>query len=183
MIVGWITAPSEFIFKYQLFQEMTAQFPSTVSQSMLLGLINMWGDDGLDLHCKQLQAHYRRQRDVMVNNLKMELGDLYPTKVKFYHTIGGMFLWLTLLDKGQKVTSFDMFKAGAEENAVTVTGTAFQLPKLRDVDLSTSVVGEVVYEDIIDPCSLRISFANPNEEQIKQGIQRLVKGIRSLVIC
>lgn len=41
--LGWITAPSDFLDKYQLLQEISSQFPSGFSQSVLYGLVNQYG--------------------------------------------------------------------------------------------------------------------------------------------
>ena len=54
MRVGWITAPPDFITKYVLLQSQGSQFPSSVSQSMLLGLLRHWGEEGLHGHLESV---------------------------------------------------------------------------------------------------------------------------------
>jgi DNA-binding transcriptional MocR family regulator len=53
--LGWVSGPEAFVDKYKLYQEMTAQFPCSIAQSMFLGLMTQWGDDGLDAHVRQVQ--------------------------------------------------------------------------------------------------------------------------------
>ena len=56
MRIGWITAPPDFVQKYGILQSQTAQFPSSVSQSVFLGLVNHWGEEGLHLHLKNVSC-------------------------------------------------------------------------------------------------------------------------------
>lgn len=52
--IGWVCGPSDFIGKYLLLQEVTAQFPSGISQSVFNGLVKHWGRDGLNNHVKKV---------------------------------------------------------------------------------------------------------------------------------
>jgi DNA-binding transcriptional MocR family regulator len=54
--VGWITGPPDFITKYVLLQSQCAQFPSSISQSVLLGLVKHWGEEGLHLHLQSVSG-------------------------------------------------------------------------------------------------------------------------------
>lgn len=47
MRFGWISGPQAFVQRYQLLQEMTCQYPAGLSQSVLLGLLRHWGEEGL----------------------------------------------------------------------------------------------------------------------------------------
>jgi DNA-binding transcriptional MocR family regulator len=96
-----VTAPDDFVQKYLLLQEMTSQFPSTVSQSMFLGLIQHWGPEGLDLNVRRTQWHYRQQCNVMLRALDRHLGHMAPTDVVWNRPTAGMFIWLELPSLGE----------------------------------------------------------------------------------
>jgi aromatic amino acid aminotransferase I len=53
--IGWVVGPWDFIAKYLLLQEVTAQFPSGISQSVFHGLMQHWGREGLNHHVKKVK--------------------------------------------------------------------------------------------------------------------------------
>lgn len=54
MRLGWVTGPEDFIAKYVLLQSQTANFPSSFSQSVMLGLVKHWGEEGLHSHLQNV---------------------------------------------------------------------------------------------------------------------------------
>jgi DNA-binding transcriptional MocR family regulator len=54
--IGWITNNDPaFVDKYQLLQEVSTQFPSGLSQSVLLAMTQAWGDSKLHAHLQQVR--------------------------------------------------------------------------------------------------------------------------------
>eukprot|EP01035_Chromulina_nebulosa_P020793 gene20793-26957_t len=176
MRLGWITGPPDFIDKFLLLQEMTCQFPSGVSQSILLGLFNQWGEEGLDLHLKNLQAHYKNLTDVTCNQLDEEFGDLIPHRIKYIKPSGGMFIWIDIID-GPK--SSDVFQKLVANNVIVAAGNGFYLtsivsPNQNDRELIKYIKSNeqelyIPFEKVIDPSSIRITFASSTPETMIEG--------------
>jgi DNA-binding transcriptional MocR family regulator len=160
MRIGWIAGPQDFIAKYQLYQEMTTQFPSGVSQSIFAGLVSHWSEEGLDHHVKLTQAHYKRQRDYMVSALKKYLT---PSQVAYNVPTGGMFIWLKFLGKNVP-GSGQLFKDLAAAGVITVPGGDFSTLEPK---------GE-------DPSIVRLTFAAASQENIDEGIKRIASGLNNL---
>lgn len=130
--LGWVSGHIDFITKYQLLQEMTTQFPSSISQSIFLGILKQWEGaggnntgNGLDTHLKQLQLHYRKQRDYMCDAIKKYMK---PGEYSFVIPSGGMFLWLQLHLKN--APSEMLFRHLAEEGVITVPSKDFHVDSL-----------------------------------------------------
>ena len=58
--LGWVSAPPDFIAKYVLLQSQCSQFPSSISQSVMLGLVNHWGEEGLHNHLQSVGSNERK---------------------------------------------------------------------------------------------------------------------------
>lgn len=56
MRIGWVTGPADFISKYVLLQSQCSQFPSSMSQSIMLGLVKHWGEEGLHQHLQNVSV-------------------------------------------------------------------------------------------------------------------------------
>lgn len=167
MRIGWISGPDEFINKFQLLQEMTSQFPSGLSQSAFMGLLNHWGEEGLDKHLRMIQSHYRSQRDIMLESIN---NHFKSDEISYTIPTGGMFIWIDFLNKSNlnKIPPSDiLFKSLASEGVITVPGGDFFCQDLN--------CGEKV-----DPSSIRLTFAAANANEIKEGINRIANGINKI---
>lgn len=59
--IGWVSnKDSAFIEKYQLLQEISTQFPSGLSQSVFLALLQSWGEEKLHGHLQQVHRVLNR---------------------------------------------------------------------------------------------------------------------------
>lgn len=128
MRVGWVVAAPDFIQKYVLLQDITTQFPNGVAQSIVYGLFEHWGFDGFHEHMMKIQAHYAKQRDVLIKSLN----EVFPEKsgrVKFVVPSGGMFLWLQFpgLEK-LGVPLHVVWERLALAEVITVPGSGFFVP-------------------------------------------------------
>lgn len=98
-------------------------------------------------HLQQLIGHYRRQRDVMVEAIEYHLGN----EVTYDLPEGGFFLWLTFADE---VDTTILQQIAAERGVGFVDGRSF-------------------YHDGSGQQHARLCFSYCNEEQIRNGIERL----------
>ena len=113
-------------------------------------------DNDIDKHILKIREVYKKQRDLMVSMIEK----LFPEEVKFTRPEGGMFLWITL---PERLSSFDLFEMAQKENVAFVPGRAF-------------------YVDGGGNNTLRLNFSNSDEEKIEEGIKRLAKVIKKLLV-
>ena len=162
MRLGWISGPSDFIEKYVLLQEVTAQFPCGVSQSVFLGLVKSWGDVNMHSHFQSVQQHYKNQRDVLC-------GALHPlvekSVVSFQPPSAGMFLWMKILG-APTASSDEIFRDLAANGVVTVSGDAFKVK---------------TEHSLIPPSSfIRLSFANALPSNMREAASRISNHLSNL---
>jgi 2-aminoadipate transaminase len=86
--------------------------------------------------------------------------EFFPGEVEFTKPEGGMFLWITLPESLSSLRLFDLAK---KENVVFVPGNAF-------------------YVDGGGNNMLRLNFSNSDEEKIEEGIKRLARVIKKLLM-
>jgi 2-aminoadipate transaminase len=84
----------------------------------------------------------------------------FPEEIKYTKPEGGMFLWITL---PERISSLDLFNLAIKENIAFVPGNAF-------------------YVDGGGNNTLRLNFSNSDEEKIEEGIKRLAKIIKKLLV-
>jgi DNA-binding transcriptional MocR family regulator len=76
----------------------------------------------------QLQAHYRRQRDTIVEAIETYM----PGMCTFTRPTGGMFLWLTFPTLGH-ITTHQLFEAFAKADVIVAPGPGFYVPSIHEV--------------------------------------------------
>ena len=163
--IGWISAHPDFCAKYQLLQEITSQFPSSISQSIFLGLMKKWGEGGLDRHLKSVQSHYKQQRDILCDAIASH--EYLKNHCEYVVPDGGMFIWLKL--KHISLPSEEIFKLLAAQGVITVPGGDFFVSSRINADAA----------EVADPPIVRLTYAAVTREQIVEGVSRLAKGIEA----
>ena len=163
MRLGWISACTPFIEKFNILQECTNQAPSGLSQSIFLGLVNHWGEDGFDDHIRQMQLHYCKQRNVLIKEIQANFS---PSECVFVVPTCGMFIWLTF--SLQNTSSFELFKAFAAVGVITVAASEFIVP----------AYGAAVVDD---KPSVRLTYAAATPEQLKTAVEKMAVCYRSIV--
>ncbi len=122
--LGWLTGPKAFVEgAYRKWNELTIQFPCTVSQSVFCSLLRKWGHDGLDAHLRQLQAHYARQRKAMHDAAEKHLRGLATWNLPK----AGMFILFripSLKGKGKEAAQ-TLLDQLLKEDVLMVPGYAF----------------------------------------------------------
>lgn len=175
MRLGWIVATPDFIRKYVQFQDITSQFPSGVSQSLFYGMINHWGMDGLHKHLQELQRHYQKQRDVLVESLNT----FFPKgSCKFVVPTGGMFMWLEFPKLG--VSSFELFEALAAVDVICAPGNSFYCAGFDELKAAEEgeVKSDVVTEREI--AAVRVCYAAAKSDDIRCAIEKMAECVLKL---
>ncbi len=110
----------------------------------------------IDGHIATIIDAYRHQRDAMVAAIE----EHFPPEVTFTRPQGGMFLWATL---PEELSAIDLFERAAQEKVAFVPGTPF------------FVDGGGIH-------NLRLNFSNADENRIAEGISRLGRIIKELLV-
>lgn len=153
MRLGWVCAPREVIEKLITMKQGSDLHSNYITQRILFQFLQ---DNSLDQHIEKIKAAYKTQGEAMVRALE----EYCPTEVKFTRPEGGMFIWMTLPEKISSLTLFDL---ALKENVAFVPGNAF-------------------YVDGGGSNTLRLNYSNSDEIKIEEGIKRLVKTIKELMV-
>ena len=151
--LGWICAPADVMEKIVVAKQSSDLHSNYLSQRAVYRYLV---DNDLDGHILNIREVYKRQRDTMVSTIEKH----FPEEIKCTKPEGGMFLWATL---PEKVSSLHLFKLASEENVAFVPGRAF-------------------YVDGGGDNTLRLNFSNSDEEKIEEGITRLAKVMKKMLM-
>ena len=151
--LGWISAKKDVMEKIVIAKQASDLHSSYFSQRIVFQYLT---DHDIDKHILKIREIYKKQRDLMVSMIEK----LFPEEIKFTRPEGGMFLWVTL---PERLSSLDLFELAKKDNVAFVPGKAF-------------------YVDGGGNNTLRLNFSNSDEEKIVEGIKRLAKVIKKLLI-
>lgn len=147
--IAWVVAPRPLLQKLVLVKQGADLHTNTINQMVILNLLQ---SGFLKDHIETLKETYQRRRDVMLNTLQAE----FPAWTSWTHPEGGMFVWVTL---PEKLDCVEILKVALEHKVAFVPGNAFYATK--------------------PGCRhFRLSFSNPSEANIAEGITRLGKVLR-----
>ena len=153
MRLGWICANPEIMEKLIVVKQAADLHTNSFSQRAVCQYLE---DNDLDLHISKIKKMYKSQRDCMVEMI----GRYFPSQVNYTQPQGGMFLWVTL---PAGMSSLKLFDLAAKVNVAFVPGDPF-------------------YVDENNANTLRLNYTNSNEEEIEEGIKRLGKAIKELML-
>jgi 2-aminoadipate transaminase len=151
--LGWICAAPDVMEKIIVAKQSSDLHSNYLSQRAVYQYLI---DNDFDEHILNIRKVYKKQRDLMVSMIEKH----FPEEIKCTKPEGGMFLWVTLPDN---LSSLHLFKLAAEENVAFVPGKAF-------------------YVDGGGKNTLRLNFSNSDEEKIEDGIKRLAKVIKRILM-
>ena len=151
--LGWICAKKDVMAKTIIAKQASDLHSSYLSQRIVFRYLI---DHDIDKHILKIREAYKRQRDLMVSMIEK----YFPEEIKFTKPEGGMFLWITLPESLSSLRLFDLAK---KENVAFVPGNAF-------------------YIDGGGNNTLRLNFSNSDEEKIEEGIKRLARVIKKLLV-
>jgi len=151
--LGWICAKEEIMEKIIIAKQASDLHSNYLSQRIVYQYLS---DNEIDKHILKIREAYKRLRDLMVSMITK----YFPEEIKYTKPEGGMFLWITL---PERISSLDLFNLAIKENIAFVPGSAF-------------------YVDGGGNNTLRLNFSNSDEEKIEEGINRLAKVIKELLV-
>ncbi len=148
--MGWIVAQKPLMDHLITVMQAAALHANYLSQRILVHYIR---ENDIDSHIRNICDGYRNRRDWMLQAIGDEMGD----SVSFTKPEGGMFIWLNL---PEGISAQDIAKRSLAENVAVVPGTPF-------------------YTDGGGDNALRLNFSNADSDEIREGIRRLAKVIRT----
>ncbi len=118
--IGWCTGPSALIQQIHLHQQANSLHTSGLSQGVTAALLTKWGIQGLDEHVVQVQALYRKQRDMFIECVEKHLKDYVTYSVP----TAGMFVWFKL--NGIEDSKKFIEEKARDKKVLLVPGQAFE---------------------------------------------------------
>ncbi|KVZ28977.1 2-aminoadipate aminotransferase [Burkholderia multivorans] len=147
--VGWTIAPPEIARRCVIAKQTVDLCSTPWTQASAAEYL---ADGALERHLPRIAAAYRRKCDAMCDALRDGFGDA----IEFHRPEGGMFVWARL----GAVSSAALLQQAIAHKVVFVPGNAF-------------------FADNPDDASLRLSFAAPDVEAIREGVARLARAYRA----
>src|SRR5437773_5430812 len=148
---GWIVAPSQIIEKMDIAKQATDLCGSMLDQRIVA---ECWRRGIIQKHLPRIREFYRSKCQVMLDSLKCFM----PSQVHWTRPTGGLFLWITL---------------PATLNSEEILYTCLEQEKVA------YVMGRPFHVNGDGANTLRLAFCKENEDNIREGIERLAKVFRS----
>ena len=148
--VGWALGPFEIIRRCAIAKQSADVGSSPWTQSIAAQYL---ASGRLDGHLAKIRVAYGAKCSALVQALREALGD----EMTFHEPSGGMFIWARLTGE---LTAGELLKECIPRGVMFVPGEGFQA---ENPDLFT----------------LRLSFATPSIESIRQGVGRIADGLRA----
>lgn len=148
--------------------------PASVSQVMVLKLLQSWGLEGFLAHADQVAEFYREKRDIFEKALQKHMKGL----AEWVRPNASMFVWIKL----RLPPSIEV------ENIKTVTvssgseheGDSAVFVRTKAVDSGILVLpGQSTYFDGRKTCCVRVSFSLLSEEEVDEALRRLASVLRT----
>ena len=152
--LGWATGSNTILEKLAMKIQSETLGGNMISQSIVGNIIRHWGDDGLNEYVSQMQYKYAKKATCALASLEKHMKTLAVWK----KPVGGMFLWLRILDVEDAMPIFVKLR---EHGIVVMPGYV-------------SLVEKVDSRGVAKKCPyIRISFSYASEDSIEQGVQRI----------
>ena len=147
--VAWIDAPAALVAKFEMAKQAEDLCTGGLDQRVVYEA-SVRGI--LQRQIPRLREHYRAKRDVMVASLKQAFG----AEVTWPSPRGGFFLWASL---PTTIDTQQMIARAVQHGVIYVAGEAFFV----------NGAGRNI---------IRLSFSQPNAEQIREGVARLAATVQ-----
>jgi len=151
--LGWVCAKREIMDKLVVAKQASDLHSNSLCQRIVHRYLL---SNDVDKHIATIIAAYKKQRDIMVDAIE----DSFPPEASFTRPEGGMFLWVTL---PERMSTLELFEHAVKENVAFVPGTPF-------------------FVDGGGANSMRLNFSNADEDRIEEGIQRLGRIMKNLLV-
>lgn len=152
--LGWVCAPEDVMERIIVAKQASDLHSNYLSQRIVYQYLC---DHDIDEHIAGIRETYKSHRDIMISSIEKH----FPQEVEFTRPEGGMFIWVTL---PEGVSALRLFDLAGGENVAFVPGNAF-------------------YVDDGGKNTLRLNFSNSNADEIEEGIERLAKVIKKLLVA
>jgi 2-aminoadipate transaminase len=157
--VAWMDAPPALASKFEMAKQAedlcTGAFDQrVVFEAMRRGV--------LQRQIPMLRAHYQNKRNVMIEALRAELGEM----VSWGTPHGGFFLWTTL---PEQIDADAMLSRAVTHGVIYVAGEAFFVDRLPDAPQRHRDSGHNL---------VRLAFSLPTPDRIRTGVARLAAALR-----
>ncbi|KVX50327.1 2-aminoadipate aminotransferase [Burkholderia ubonensis] len=143
--VGWTIAPAEIARRCVIAKQTVDLCSAPWTQAIAAEYL---ADGVLERHLPRITDAYKRKCAAMCDALRDGLGDA----IEFHRPEGGMFVWARI----GAVSSAQLLQLAIANKIVFVPGNAF-------------------FADNVDDASLRLSFAAPDVDAIREGVARLAR--------
>ncbi|KVQ04839.1 PLP-dependent aminotransferase family protein [Burkholderia ubonensis] len=143
--VGWTIAPAEIARRCVIAKQTVDLCSAPWTQAIAAEYL---ADGALERHLPRITDAYKRKCAAMCDALRDGLGDA----IQFHRPEGGMFVWARI----GAVSSAQLLQHAIANKIVFVPGNAF-------------------FADNVDDASLRLSYAAPDVDAIREGVARLAR--------
>ncbi|MEB2398243.1 MAG: PLP-dependent aminotransferase family protein [Alcaligenaceae bacterium] len=147
--VGWMLAPPEILRRCTVAKQVTDLCTSPLAQAVALQYL---AGGRYAPTVERARAEYGRRLQALTQSLRAEAGD----GLSFVEPKGGMFLWAAC---APEVDASRLFQAAVDGGVVYVPGAAF-------------------YPGEAKATAMRLSYATPTVDEIKEGARRLGRAMR-----
>ncbi len=147
--LGWILCPQDLVQPLTIVKQAADLHSSSFAQYVATAYLET---GRLEAQLPKIRAVYGEKGNTMMQAIE----NTFPKGILEYNApSGGMFIWAKMADG---VDTLNMVQKAVDSGIIFVPGAGF-------------------FPDAKRSNYLRLSFATPNLEQIKKGIQRLAKAI------
>jgi 2-aminoadipate transaminase len=150
--LGWIACKKEFMDKIIVAKQAADLHSNFLSQRILYTYLK---DNDIESHLQKIREAYKKQRDTMLDLIKNN----FSPQIKFTQPSGGLFIWLTL---PANLDAYTILSKAIEAGIAFVPGNTF-------------------FQDGKGKNTIRLSFSNYNEEEMKTGMVKLSKLLNNYI--
>lgn len=152
--VGYVVASENIISRFIKFKQITDIQTNTLSQFLIHEFVSQ---GHLRPHLESIRSKYKKKRDLMIN----ELSKCNIEGMDFFVPNGGYFIWLKLPNN---IRMNELSKKLGEQGVLVMPGDVFYS------------------KYSIEDNYIRLNYSYPKEEDIKEGISKLINCIKKCPI-
>ena len=152
MRMGWVVAEEDIVDKFVVLKQSVDLCTPPFNQLILANYIKK---GMMKITIEKAKKCYKQKKDAMLESLEKYM----PESVKWSEPEGGMFLWMEL---PEHIDTKEIFMTAVEHNVAYVIGAPF-------------------HHDGRGKNTMRLSYSFPSVDQIRDGVERLSKMVKSIL--